>query len=93
MFFIFKKKVKLFDTSSKDVAERREQILKKAGIRSNVWSTEAFPVIGGPHMKTADWAGSKPEFKDDQRVVWHLEVAQEDQYRAMKILMEQEPAQ
>ena len=39
-------------------------------------------------MKTADWSGKRPEMKDDQRVIHHLEVAAVDQYKAMKILME-----
>ena len=88
MFFLFKKKVKLFDTNSKEVLERREKLLRDAGIRTNSWTTEAFPMLGGPHMKPADWEG-KPENKDEQRTVYHLEVLAADQYKAMKLLMEE----
>ncbi len=90
MFFFLKKKVKLLDTSSKDELQRKTKLLRDAGIRTNDWATEAFPVLGGAHMKTADWAGTKPENKDDQRIIYHLEVAKEDQYKAMKLLMENE---
>lgn len=38
-------------------------------------------------MKTADWSGKRYVNHDDVRVVYHLEVAQKDQYRAMKVLM------
>ena len=39
-------------------------------------------------MKTADWQGRGDRNKDDQRITWHLEVAEADQYRAMKLLMD-----
>ncbi len=38
-------------------------------------------------MKTSDWQGLKDKNKDDERIVYHLEVAEADQYRAMKLLM------
>lgn len=86
--FLFKKKVTLADTNSKEEVEKKAELLKEAGIRSHIWATESQPVIGcGAHMKPADWSGKKPENKDDQRIIWHLEVAQEDQYKAMKLLM------
>lgn len=87
MLWLFTKKVKLFDTSSKVDLDRREKLLNDAGIRTNVWETGAPVVIGGPHMKTSDWNSLTDHNKDDERVVYHLEVAQEDQYKAMNILL------
>ncbi len=88
MFWMFKKKVTLLDTTSKKELDRKEKLLKDAGIKTNSWSTEAFPVIGGPHMKPADWQSLGDRNKDDERSLYHLEVAAEDQYKAMKILLE-----
>lgn len=88
MFFIFKPKVTLLDTKDKAELDRKEQLLKDAGIRTNSWSTEQPPVIGGPHMKPQDWQSVTDHNKDDERIVYHLEVAKDDQYKAMKILLE-----
>ncbi len=85
---LFKRRVTLLDTGSEAELRRKEQLLKDAGIHTNTWETAPFPVLGGPHMKTADWSGKRPENKDDQRIVYHLEVWKKDQYEAMKILME-----
>ncbi len=87
MIWLFAKKVKLFDTNSLDDLHAKEKTLKNAGIRSNSWSTQEPPVLGGAHMKTSDWQGLKDKNKDDERIVYHLEVAEADQYRAMKLLM------
>lgn len=86
MFFLFTKRVTLADGGKEEIA-RKEKMLHDAGIRTNSWSTGAPVVIGGPHMKTADWSGKRYVNHDDVRVVYHLEVAQKDQYRAMKVLM------
>lgn len=88
MSLLFGKRKTIIDTNSKEECERKEALLRKAGIRTNSWQTEAFPVLGGAHMKTADWAGSRPENKDDERIVYHIEVRESDQYRAMKVLMD-----
>ena len=88
MLWIFTKKVKLFDTKDKALAAAREKLLRDAGIRTNCWTTEEPPVLGGAHMKTADWQGRGDRNKDDRRITWHLEVAEADQYRAMKLLMD-----
>lgn len=88
MFFLFKPKVTLFDTKDKAELNRKESLLKAAGIRTNTWSTEQPPVIGGPHMKPQDWQSVKDHNKDQERIVYHLEVARDDQYKAMKILLE-----
>ena len=40
----------------------------------------------------ADWAGKHYVNHDDERVVYHLEVAKKDQYRAMKVLMGEDAA-
>ena len=88
MLWIFTKKVKLFDTKDTALAAAREKLLRDAGIRTNCWTTEEPPVLGGAHMKTADWQGRGDRNKDDQRITWHLEVAEADQYRAMKLLMD-----
>lgn len=86
---LFEKKVKLFESKDKAAVQRREKLLRENGIKAHSWETEAFPVLGGAHMVTADWAGKKPEMKRDQRTVWNLEVPAKDQYRAMKILMDE----
>ncbi len=88
MFHLFKKKVTLFDEGSKEVLDRKEKLLHDAGIWTNTWSTFPAPVIGGPHMKSQDWSGKKYENKDEQRVIYHLEVLAADQYKAMKLLLE-----
>jgi hypothetical protein len=87
MIWLFAKKVKLLDTNNLETLHAKVKILKDAGIRSNTWSTQEPPVLGGAHMKTSDWQGVKDHNKDDERVVYHLEVAEADQYRAMKLLM------
>lgn len=89
--FLFTKRVKLADGSKDEIAAKEKQ-LNDAGIRTNSWSTGAPVVIGGPHMKTSDWAGKHYENHDDERVVYHLEVAAKDQYRAMKVLMGEDAA-
>lgn len=86
--WLFKKKFTLLNTNSLEELDRKQKLLNDAGIRTNTWDTNPFPVLGGAHMKTADWSGKRPEMKDDQRVIHHLEVAAVDQYKAMKILME-----
>lgn len=86
MFFLFTKRVTLADGGKEEIA-RKEKLLNDAGIRTNSWSTGAPVVLGGPHMKTADWAGKHYVNHDDERVVYHLEVAKKDQYHAMKVLM------
>ncbi len=88
MWWIFSKRVHLLDTGNKEELERKERLLNDAGIRTNSWETNPFPPLDGPHMKSADWAGKRHEYKDDQRIVYHLEVLEKDQYEAMKILME-----
>ncbi len=88
MFTLFKKKSTLIDTSNKEELLRKEQLLKDAGIWTNWWSTAPFTPIDGPHMKNGDWAGKRPQNKDDQRMVYHLEVLEKDKYEAMKILLE-----
>lgn len=89
MLWLFTRKVKLFDTKDREQLEAREKLLRNAGIRTNSWSTEEPPVLGGAHMKTADWQGKGDHNKDDQRITYHLEVAEADQYRAMKVLMDE----
>ena len=84
--FLFCKRVTLADGSKEEIT-RKEKQLNEAGIKTNSWSTGAPVVLGGPHMKTADWADGHYVNHDDERVVYHLEVAQKDQYRAMKVLM------
>lgn len=84
--FLFCKRVTLADGSKEEIT-RKEKQLSEAGIKTNSWSTGAPVVLGGPHMKTADWADGHYVNHDDERVVYHLEVAQKDQYRAMKVLM------
>ena len=54
MFFLFTKRVTLADGGKEEIA-RKEKLLNDAGIRTNSWSTGAPVVLGGPHMKTADW--------------------------------------
>lgn len=88
MFFFLKPKVTLLDTKDKAELERKENLLKAAGIKTNSWSTEQPPVIGGPHMKPQDWQSVTDHNKDNERIVYHLEVAKDDQYKAMKILLE-----
>lgn len=84
--FLFTKRVKLADGTRDEIAAKEKQ-LNDAGIKTNSWSTGAPVVIGGPHMKTSDWSTGHYENHDDERVVYHLEVAAKDQYRAMKVLM------
>lgn len=84
--FLFCKRVTLADGSKEEIT-RKEKQLNEAGIKTNSWSTGAPVVLGGPHMKTADWADGHYVNHDDERVVYHLEVAQKDQYRAMRVLM------
>ncbi len=88
MFNIFKKKVKLIDTGDEQDLNRRAKLLNDAGIWTNTWETNPFPMLGGPHMKPADWNSENPGNKDDERIVYHLEVLAKDQYKAMKLLME-----
>lgn len=87
MLFLFARKTTLLNTNSREELDRKEKLLKDAGIRVNTWATEELPVLGGAHMKIADWQSLKDRNKDAQRVVYHLEVARKDQYRAMKLLM------
>ncbi len=91
MFFFLQKRVTLADGGKEEIA-RKEQQLKDAGIRTNSWSTGAPLVISGPQMKTADWADGHYVNHEEERKVYHLEVAVKDQYRAMKILMGEDAA-
>ncbi len=82
------RKVTLLDTNNKAELERKEKQLRDAGIKTNSWQTDSQPVIGcGAHMKPGDWSGKRAENKDEQRIVYHLEVKAADQYKAMKVLM------
>ncbi|WP_130838593.1 hypothetical protein [Lachnoclostridium sp. Marseille-P6806] len=87
MFFLFAKKVTLVNTNSKKELKEKEEKLRAAGIRVNTWATEELPVMGGAHMKSADWQHLGDRNKDDQRIVYHLEVAAKDQYRAIELLL------
>lgn len=89
----FEKKVKLFESKDKTEVQRRADLLTSHGIKAHLWETEAFPALGGAHMVAADWAGKKPEMKRDERTVWNLEVPAKDQYKAMKILMDEQGLQ
>lgn len=89
--FLFCKRVTLANGSKEEI-DRKEKLLKDAGIKTNSWSTGAPVVLGGPHMKTADWADGHYVNHDDERVVYHLEVAKKDQFRAMKLLMGEDAA-
>ena len=88
LFNLFKKKVKLLDTGSPEELDRKKKLLNDAGIWTNDWTTEAFPMLGGPHVKPADWSDGKPVNKDELRTIYHLEVLEADQYKAMKLLLE-----
>ncbi len=50
MIWLFAKKVKLLDTNSLDELHAKEKTLKNAGIRSNSWSTQEPPVLGGEFL-------------------------------------------
>ena len=63
--WLFKKKFTLLNTNSQEELDRKQKLLNDAGIRTNTWDTNPFPVLGGAHMKTADWSGKRPEMKDD----------------------------
>lgn len=91
MFFLFTKRVTLADGSKSEIA-RKEKLLNDAGIRTNSWSTSGAVAIDGPHMKAADWSGKHYVNHDEERLIYHLEVAQKDQYRAMKVLMGEDAA-
>lgn len=85
--FLFTKRTKLLDGTKEEI-QKKEKLLNDAGVKTNTWSTGAPVVIGGPHMKTSDWSTGKYKNHDEEREVWHLEVAAKDQYKAMKLLME-----
>ena len=87
--FLFTKRVTLADGSKEEI-DRKEKLLRDAGIRTNSWFTSGALVISGPQMKTADWADGHYVNHEEERRVYHLEVAQKDQYRAMRILMGEE---
>ena len=74
---------------SKGLVEKKKAQLQQAGIWVHTWETEPVPVTGqGAGMRPSDWSGKTLVNKDNQRVVYHLEVLADDQYQAMKILME-----
>lgn len=89
--FLFTKRVTLANGTKTEIAAKEKQ-LQDAGIKTNSWCTDAPVVIGGPHMNTSDWAGKHYENHDEERKVYHLEVAAKDQYKAMKILMGEDAA-
>ncbi len=89
--FLFTRRVTLADGSREEIA-RKEKQLNDAGIRTNSWFTSGALVISGPQMKTADWAEGHYVNHEEERRVYHLEVARKDQYRAMKILMGEDAA-
>ena len=86
---LFKQKTTLVNTSDKGLVEKKKAQLQQAGIWVHTWETEPVPVTGqGAGMRPSDWSGKTLVNKDNQRVVYHLEVLADDQYQAMKILME-----
>lgn len=86
---LFKRKVTLVNTNQKEEVDKKKKILEDAGIWVHTWETEPVPVTGqGAGMRPADWSGKTMVNKDDQRIVYHLEVEKDSQYQAMKLLME-----
>jgi hypothetical protein len=89
--FLFTKRVTLAD-GTKDEIARKEKQLNDAGIKTNSWCTSGSLVISGPQMRTADWADGHYVNHEEERKVYHLEVAAKDQYAAMKVLMGEDAA-
>ncbi|HCW22722.1 MAG TPA: hypothetical protein DGX96_03385 [Lachnospiraceae bacterium] len=86
---LFRKKVTLVNTNRKEEMESKKKLLADAGLWVHTWETEPVPVTGqGAGLRPSDWAGKTMVNKDEQRIVYHLEVLKDDQYQAMKILME-----
>lgn len=81
---LFKKKVTIVDTKSQADAERIEKTLSDAGVWVHSWEEYPKPVLGGAHMKTADWADNKlmQKSKDGERVIYHIDILAEETGKA-----------
>lgn len=85
---LFKKKVTIVDTKNKEEADRVEKMLKDGGVWVHSWEEYPKPVMGGAHMKTADWADNRllQKSKDGERVIYHLDILAEETGKARQIL-------
>ncbi len=85
--WIFEKKETLLEGKNPEAISRAENILRDAGIRTNVWETQELPVGGcGAKMRPQDYAGKTKAPSTEERKIYHLEVKREDAEKARALL-------